>query len=417
MYNILLTIKKIIKYLYLFYRLIYFLFVNVLAIVVPKKNNLWLIGSWQGNRFSSSSKYLFLYLLKNKPEISVFWITKNKDVFNLLDSQSLPVLYKYSPKGLWCSLRSSVIFVSNEIDDVNPGYANNAIFIQLFHHVLPIKYMMRGDHKVNYNTFKNFSLIRKFKVILNRPHMFRQPDYNVTSSKWMADEVTSKKLNVNKNKILISGFPRTDALLHIQKNDVDYLDSVIDEIKSTNTKVLYYLPTHRDHDLEFNPFDYSFDLEKISNFLIKIDAVLIIRFHPRDKAYRENKYFFENNLRIIKEPEGLQDPYSILKQTDVLITDYGSIFSDYLLMDKPIIFAKFDHEKYVRIRSLNWDYDKYTPGYKTESWTDIIIALNEIFIDKIDIFKVDRNILKNKIYQFQDTNNSKRLIDYIISKI
>ena len=39
-----------------------------------------------------------------------------------------------------------------------------------------------------------------------------------------------------------------------------------------------------------------------------------------------------------------------LSEADLLITDYGSIFADFLIFNKPIIFTKFDHKKYKR----NW---------------------------------------------------------------
>lgn len=47
---------------------------------------------------------------------------------------------------------------------------------------------------------------------------------------------------------------------------------------------------------------------------------------------------------------------------DVLITDYSSVFFDYLLLDRPIIFFAPDYSKYKRDRGFYLDYDSL-PGY------------------------------------------------------
>ena len=58
------------------------------------------------------------------------------------------------------------------------------------------------------------------------------------------------------------------------------------------------------------------------------------------------------SFKII-ENHGLSDPFSLLKKVDVLITDYSGIYVDYLLMNRPIIFANFDHQGYVNASSPN----------------------------------------------------------------
>ena len=68
----------------------------------------------------------------------------------------------------------------------------------------------------------------------------------------------------------------------------------------------------------------------------------------------------------------------LLKKTDVLITDYSSLFADFLIYDRPIIFAKFDHENYVKERSLFLDYEKDLPGPKVENWHELFYNIKDI---------------------------------------
>jgi CDP-glycerol glycerophosphotransferase len=63
--------------------------------------------------------------------------------------------------------------------------------------------------------------------------------------------------------------------------------------------------------------------------------------------------------------EAHKDAAALLRLSDLLISDYSSIFFDYLLLDKPIVFFPYDYEKYCsRDRSFLFDYEEYTPGAK-----------------------------------------------------
>lgn len=404
---------KIFKYGILGFRYLYFAALRRLAALVPKKKGLWLLGSWGGNRFSSSTKYLFLHLNKHPQGREAVWITGNPRVAEILRSGGLPVALKNSPRGRWLSLRAEVIFVSNEIYDVNPGFADGAVFVQCFHHVLPIKYMMRGDHKLNNQEIRLLPSLRRVRMLLNRPHALRKPDYYVTSSKWMAREVTSKMLGSEPDRILVTGFPRTDPILTPDLQSTAYLHSLVGDLDLPGgPRVIYYLPTHRDHDPQFNPFDHGLDEAGLEELLERAGAVLIIRFHPRDMQLR-NQRFKASSRRIIKEPEGHQDPYSILKQAAVLITDYGSIFSDFLVLDRPIIFANFDHESYVEARGLNWDYDQITPGHKAQSWSAVITALESLLVKNEDPYREERIKLRDQVYDHLDSRNAERLVNKI----
>ncbi|MFC2121404.1 CDP-glycerol glycerophosphotransferase family protein [Bacteroidota bacterium] len=406
---------KITTYFFWTFRLLYYYFLRAISFCIPKSRGLWLFGSWGGKRFSSSTKYLYLYIQQNCPNIRAIWITKNKNVFKYLTNISLPVCYAWSIKGIFLSLRAEVTLISNEIYDINPGFTDASLMIQLFHHVLPLKYMMRGEGKTNTEVFRSYSVFKKLRILLKYPFTLRKPDYFVSSSDWMAKEVTEPKLWANPKNILITGFPRTDAILKEREPQEFVLlqENLFYKSKIHKTpQIIYYLPTHRDHDVDFNPFHYNFNINKLNRFLEISNSIFVVRFHPRD-SQRLSKTFTFNSHRIIKEPEGFQDPYFILRYTSLLITDYGSIFSDFLLLNKPIIFACFDYEKYENIRTFNWDFNKFTPGHKVKCWDQIIDTMSDILIHNNDKFKLEREILKNKIYAYQDTNNSERLVNKI----
>jgi len=404
------TLQKILKSFLWVFRYLFFTLISRISLVIPKKKDLWLFGSWNGMRFGSSTKYLFLYVINNCTDIQAVWITKNKIVFEHLKNKSLPVTYAWSLKGILLCFRAEVIFITHLIYDINPCISDGSIIVQLFHHVLPLKFMSP------YRDYKNDSTLKKIRNMLKNPHTLRKPDYYISSSKWLTNNITIPKLWADSEKVLETGFPRSDAILNNSEyeNDNNYLKELISYNGNSIPTIVYYLPTHRDHSSNFNPFQYEFDINLLNKLLKQSNAYFIYKFHPRDYERLSNRLNPKYN-RIILEKNGFQDPYVVLRNAKVLIVDYGSTFSDFLLLSRPIIFAHFDLDEYCRIRKLNWDYNKFTPGYKANNWNLVIQSLKEILIEKKDRFKKDRDLLRDHIYQFKDTKNSKRVVEMIKS--
>ena len=79
---------------------------------------------------------------------------------------------------------------------------------------------------------------------------------------------------------------------------------------------------------------------------------------------------YKNELYIIKSlhpmSEGCLASFmsssELLVCADVLITDYSSIFFEYLLLDRPIVFFVPDYEDYARDRGFYLDFDSL-PGH------------------------------------------------------
>jgi CDP-glycerol glycerophosphotransferase len=105
------------------------------------------------------------------------------------------------------------------------------------------------------------------------------------------------------------------------------------------------------------------------------------------------------------------DPYPLLQLSDSLITDYSSIYFDFLLTKKPIIFFPYDYEEYlVESRELYFDYEKYTPGVKVKSMKDLEVALLAE-----DRYEKERLALKNIVFDDSTCFASERLYKEIKS--
>ena len=82
----------------------------------------------------------------------------------------------------------------------------------------------------------------------------------------------------------------------------------------------------------------------------------------------------------------MEDIMEILNIFDLLITDYSSIYIDYLILNRPMIFLPYDKERYLQGRGMNFEYDKVTPGAKPESLREFMDRIHEAFSGKDPYF-------------------------------
>lgn len=107
------------------------------------------------------------------------------------------------------------------------------------------------------------------------------------------------------------------------------------------------------------------------------------------------------------------DPYPILDKVDILVTDYSSIYFDFLLKDKPIIFFDYDYEEYIsESRKLYFNYDEFTPGKRVKTMYELMNSLIED-----DNYENKRKLIKDRVLDKYDYNNtfSDRLYEKIIN--
>ena len=107
-----------------------------------------------------------------------------------------------------------------------------------------------------------------------------------------------------------------------------------------------------------------------------------------------------------------KDVYPLMALSDLLITDYSSIFFDFLLLDRPILFFAYDLENYLsNDRNMYFDYDSMTPGAKCHSYDELEFQLEHIVNNGCQDQYADMRI-KVRCYTHDHVNNksSRRLI-------
>ena len=109
------------------------------------------------------------------------------------------------------------------------------------------------------------------------------------------------------------------------------------------------------------------------------------------------------------------DLYAVLKYMDAMISDYSSVYFDFLLLDRPIIYYVPDLEEYQeKCRGFYEPYENLTAGIKTRTEEELIDAMQDV-INGIDNYKEDRKRLRDQTFKYQDGKNCERVVEWIKS--
>jgi len=377
------------------------------SFLIPKKKTIWVFGSHQ-NRFSENSKELFLYISNNHKEIQSIWITGDKELSKNITNDGYLAFCRWSLKGLYFSLRAKNYFYNVYSDDINFYTSGNATLVNLWHGI-PLKHIefdiKKGPLQKMFNS--HFSFIYTFF----KPYIFKKPHYVLSTSKTVS-KIFASVFRVDESQCLEFGYPRTDIFFRDKEvyNDKQtaLLYKKLKNLKEfKNHKIIIYMPTWRSKSTSFLKEALP-NLKELNNTLASNTQTLIIKLHPNDFIeYKELSNILFFNPR--------SDIYPLLPLSDLLITDYSSIYFDYLLLNKEIIFYPFDLQSYLNEdREFYFDYSDKTPGIKVNSFNELLDTLSNA--DSLN-FEIERTQIRDEFWTYQDADAAKRVSQYFLQKV
>lgn len=361
---------------------IFLLPVYGLSYLFPRSKKIWVFGSTFGKRFADNPKYFYLYTSqKHSEQIKSIWISKSREIVRLLKKNKAKGYYLYSMQGIWYSLRAKVYFYDNYSKDICFPLSGGAIKINLWHGI-PLKKIQKDNR---FDFVRNpRSRLESFRWLLRRVSDEKNTDYILATSKFMRPYFSSA---FRTQRVICCGYPRNDLLqsdnISNIYSDVELsLDRALREQKG-DRKIVFYMPTFRDSETKF--FEVI-SLQRMNKFLHQAKILLIVKLHTKSKLHKEFLKIVGNNIIVM---DAMADIYPALKQADLLITDYSSIYFDFLLTGKPVIFFPYDIEDYLRdSREFYFDYDTFTPGKKVFTQEQLEQTLITIDSNKTEADKI-----------------------------
>ena len=147
---------------------------------------------------------------------------------------------------------------------------------------------------------------------------------------------------------------------------------------------------------------------------------VIVKLHPM--AERPARPFQGTHLEILDDADlaerGLS-VYGLLAQADVLVTDHSSVWIDYLLMDRPLVFSIADLAAYSSTRGHYFTpLEDALPGPVVSSVNDLFLALKGSFLDDEDQarWRARRAESTPIHHRFIDSSSSERVAAEIEAK-
>ncbi|MFA6779423.1 MAG: CDP-glycerol glycerophosphotransferase family protein [Paludibacteraceae bacterium] len=370
--------------------------------LIKRDPYLWVIGSWSGQNYSDNTKFVYEYVLSNRENIKVVWITENIQVYDDLRGKGMPVCLSDSFEGKKMCMKAGFVFLSSGVGDVCMKYINGAKQVWLWHG-MPLK-KIEADIPKKISTFKRFKTeIRRIFVPyeLNRTY-----DFLLSSSDFFSPMIASAfKSDISKVHVL--GSPRNDIFFVSGKKSL-YVQDI--DMKFNSPIKLLYMPTFRDANRSLNFFEnFDFSIDVFKNVLKKNNMVFLYKGHFYEENSDLNKNLFSYDRFSVVNSNVNVDTYQLLNEVDVLVTDYSSVYFDFILTKKPVILTPFDIEDYVKYsRPLYFDYYDHMEGVKAKSWVELFSIL-----ETKSYYPVSDDTV-SKFNKYRNAGSSARVVDFII---
>ncbi len=172
-------------------------------------------------------------------------------------------------------------------------------------------------------------------------------------------------------RIAETGYPRIDATVHSTDEQRQNLRKRLGV--GPDEPVVLYAPTWRGVMGK-----EAFDLERLKTDVVRL-AALPARFLFRGHHLTE-KLLASLDLGVQVVSSEI-DTNELLSIVDVLVTDYSSIFFDFLPRRKPIVYYVYDCEEYSRTRGLYFDMDEM-PGPKCHTVDELMATISNLLKDE-----------------------------------
>ncbi len=313
----------------------------------------------------------------------LFPIDTNKIVFQATRYQVTDnpyYIYKYIKEN---ALNYKTIFIVERNADVSllsPGDYAYVRTLKAYYHLATYKYLFtcqslgsvikKRPEQIYIQLWHGIALKKMGLDVQNNENLSRLDhtrdwDWLVSSSEYEASTLKSSSGCTCDIKIL--GNPRTDALY--EKKDTEKIKRNLGI--TGDKKIVLYAPTFRVDELLKEKIELELPSVLSENF------TLIIKLHP----YISEKINNESLPDGVINASNYLDINDLIDISDIVITDYSSVFFDSSLMNKPTVFYAYDYEKYAKERNgFYLDYKKDLPGpvaYTKEELERIFLNIDE----------------------------------------
>lgn len=362
--------------------------------LLPMSNNWVVFESGLGKQYGDSPKAIYRELSQRRPQMRKTWsyegrISDADRATKTVPRLSLRYFYALARARYWVNNQSFPHYVRRR---------KRQVFVQTWHGT-PLKRMARDLDEI-YG--RDDGYLQRALTGAQQWSLLISP--NRFTSKVM------RRAFCYQGEVLEVGYPRND-LLHGDRA-VELQRKVRRALGLAGDKrIVLFAPTFRDRDLGqvgLSPVvEFGFDrwLEEAP-----ADAVLLLRRHVLDKGTVPIPHHTGRRIIDVTSYPDIQD---LLAAADVLVTDYSSVYFDYLNLQRPIVFFAPDLDDYRDVlRGFYLDYERDLPGpiaQTSQRARELVVeALEQGSLEGYDLEE-----FADRYCPLDDGDAAKRVVDHV----
>ena len=219
---------------------------------------------------------------------------------------------------------------------------------------------LRRSNTIEFNTWHG-TPIKKLGDDINTQMAYRRKKRKIGTVRYCSQseydrEIFSRLFKTDISNIIISDLPRNDNLAHTANSEIDDIGLKLNIPK--DKKIILYAPTFREYSRDalnncvlYPPIDFKKWKKELGN-----EYVLLFRAH-----YEVVKALDIKNDSFIMDVSDWPQLSELIKISDILISDYSSIYFDYAITEKPMFNFSYDYEEYLEKRGTYIDLRKELP--------------------------------------------------------
>lgn len=383
------------KFVRLAYRLTYRL--------IPCEKNMVLFISFHGRGYSDNPKAIYEYLRKQNSDLKYIWAIKNHKQKNIqiegakvIEYFSIPYFYYLARSKYWvvnCKLPTYILKKENQV------------YLQTWHGT-PLKRLAHDIVLDNKDTTFYRSKMSAEEMYNTYDEDVRKYNYMISPNPY-STKVFKSAFRINEERLIETGYPRNDILVNSTNDQIVRIKERLGLPK--DKKVILYAPTWRDNSyvIEGYTFKLQVDFRKWQEAL---GEEYVVVFKPH--------YLIINDFDIkafegfVYEASATSDIAELYLISDLLITDYSSVFFDYAILNRPMYFYMFDLDEYAsELRGFYFDIYETLPGPIVQNENDLLAQIKNSNFDYDRLKKFNQ-----EFNEFHDGQCAKKVCDILFER-
>lgn len=374
---------------------------RVLCMFIPVSDKKIVFMSFHGRGYGDNPKAIYEEMKKDEKfkDYTFVWVLRN-----LQETPKGSIGVHYMRWSYFVAMASSKYWI---INCKLPKYIfkkKNQVYLQTWHGT-PLKHLghdIEADGDMKF--YRSGLTLEQMRCTYDDD--VRKYNYMISPNRFCT-RIFPHAFHIDKEKLIETGYPRNDVLCRATAETERKIKEKLNIPEGK--KVILYAPTWRDNS--YIAKGYTFELKAdFHKWREQLGEEYIVLFKPHysiiNSLRADQKEGLDNFLLCIDPNYDISNLYIV---SDLLITDYSSVFFDYAILERPIYFYMYDREEYDKqLRGFYLDVDQDLPGeiVTTEDQLLHLIKSERYDFDKLKEFNKEFN-------SFQDGYSSQKVIEKV----